>query len=137
MTKKKHKKSKISKTLDTGTTGMAKEPTVVGNDAPTTAKIIENYGSITGAEKKGVHIVTNEELTSQHAILDAIETGDNACEPLLPPSHSTKKANDGVQHRGKTALEATGVVFVLSHDDYLVSCLSVCLSVCLIVIVTI
>jgi hypothetical protein len=73
------------------------------------------------SEKKDVDIVTvtNEELTSQHAVLDAIEAGDHmvtnvgiatneertyqhavldACAPSLPPSHSTVKANDGVQH---------------------------------------
>ncbi len=33
----------------------------------------------------------DSELTSQHAIQDAIETGDNACAPSLPPSHSTAK----------------------------------------------
>jgi hypothetical protein len=63
-----------------------------------------------GSEKKDVDIVTNEELTSQHAIQDAIETGDNACVPSPLPPHSTAKANDGVQRSGKTAPEATGVV---------------------------
>jgi hypothetical protein len=44
---------------------------------------------INTSRKKDVHIVTSEELASQHAILDAIETGDNSC--ALPPSHSTAK----------------------------------------------
>jgi hypothetical protein len=46
---------------------------------------------INTSRKKDVHVVTSEELIPQHAILDAIETGDNTCALSLPPSHSTAK----------------------------------------------
>jgi hypothetical protein len=46
-------------------------------------------------EMKEVHITNDEELTSQHAILDAFETGYSTCAtPPLPPAHSTAPNQD-------------------------------------------